>query len=66
MITLMIQGPKIIKDKNMATIFGINANVTSWIWLTAWKTLMTKPTSNPITKAGADAKRTVINACLIM
>lgn len=31
----------------MATIFGTNTSVCSWIWVTAWKREMTRPTTSP-------------------
>ena len=57
-----IQGPKIKIATKTAIIFGINANVCSWIEVVAWKTLTAKPTAKPKPNIGAETINTTINA----
>ena len=57
-----IHGPKINIATNTAMIFGMNANVCSWIEVVAWKMLTIKPTIKPSPNIGADTNITIISA----
>ena len=58
-----IHGPKIKIATNTAIIFGIKANVCSWIEVVVWNTLTARPTRRPSPNIGAATSKTTIKAC---
>src|SRR5262245_11374426 len=48
-----ISGRKISRAAKITRIFGTNTSVISWIWVSAWKKAMTRPTTSPAIIAGA-------------
>src|SRR3954465_4128057 len=48
-----IQGPKSTMIATSATTFGMNARVSSWICVPAWKTDTTRPTTRPASSIGS-------------
>jgi hypothetical protein len=49
-----MKGPNKTRLRSTATIFGTNARVGSWIDVTVWKTLTSKPTARPVRSGGAE------------
>ena len=52
---LSIQEPKRRSETNVTMILGTKVMVISWIWVTAWKTLMTSPTAR-LTEGSEDSR----------
>jgi hypothetical protein len=62
----IIHPPKISKEIKTAAILGTKASVGSWIWVVAWKILISKPTARPIPRIGAATIKIVDIASLAM
>ena len=43
----------------MARILGTNTSVISWIWVSAWNSEITTPTTSPTTISGLDTRTSV-------
>src|ERR1019366_340934 len=47
----------------MPTILGISVRLCSWIWVTAWKMLMTRPITRPTSSSGPAIFSARLMAC---
>src|SRR5271166_3899771 len=47
----------------MPMIFGISERLCSWIWVTAWKTLITRPMRRAASRSGPATFRASVMAC---
>src|SRR5687767_10713077 len=57
-----MKGNATIMVTKIAMIFGTNTRVISWIWVSAWNSEMTTPTSRPTSISGAETSTSVVMA----
>src|SRR5256885_12590825 len=48
----------------VARILGMNVSVISWIWVTAWKMLTSRPTTRPARRIGRATFMATVTACI--
>src|SRR4051794_70642 len=61
---LSIHGPAITNTTAVARILGMKASVISWICVTAWNTLTSRPTTRPTSSVGRATLRARVSICM--